>query len=36
MPCLDRVQEREVARKPLDLELVDALRRAEILESVHA
>ena len=33
---LDRLQQREVAREPVDLELVDALRRAEILEAVHA
>jgi len=33
---LDRLQRREVAREPFDLELVDALRRAEILEAVHA
>ena len=33
---LDRLQQREVAREPVDLELVDALRGAEILEAVHA
>ena len=33
---LDRLQQREVAREPVDLELVDALRRAQILEAVHA
>ena len=33
---LDRLQQREVAREPFDLELVDALRGAEILEAVHA
>ena len=32
----DRLQQREVAGEPVDLELVDALRCAEILESVHA
>ena len=33
---LDRLQKREVAQEPFDVELVDALRRAEILEAVHA
>ena len=33
---LDRLQQREVARQPVDLELVDALRRAQILEAVRA
>ena len=32
---LDRLQQREVAREPVHLELVDALRRAQILEAVH-
>ena len=31
---LDRLQQRELARQPVDLELVDALRGAEILEAV--
>ena len=35
-PRLDRLQQREVAWKPFDLELVDALGGAEILEAVHA
>ena len=34
--CLDRLQERELARKAVDLELVDALRRAQVLEPVSA
>ena len=33
---LDRLEQREVAAEPVDLELVDALRRAQILEAVHA
>ena len=33
---LERLQQRELARQAVDLELVDALRRAEILEAVHA
>ena len=33
---LDRLQQREVAWETCDLELVDALRGAEILEPVHA
>src|SRR5439155_16317042 len=31
---LDRLQQREVARKPVHLELVDALGRAQVLEPV--
>jgi hypothetical protein len=33
---LDRLQQWEVAREPVDLELVDALGGSEILEAVHA
>jgi hypothetical protein len=32
---LDRLQQRKLARQTLNLELVDALRRAQILEPVH-
>jgi hypothetical protein len=35
-PHLERLQEREVARQPLDLELKDALGRGEVLEAVRA
>ena len=35
-PRLDRLQQRELARQALDLELVDALGRAQILEPVRA
>ena len=33
---LDRLQQREVTTEPVHVELVDALRRAQILEPVHA
>jgi len=33
---LERLQKREVARQPVDLELVDALRRAQVFEAVRA
>src|SRR5438128_765999 len=33
---LERLQQRELAQEPCDLELVDALRGAEILEAVRA
>ena len=33
---LDRLEQREVGGEPVDLELVDALRRAQVLEPVHA
>ena len=32
---LDRLEQREVAGEPVDLELVDALRCAQVLEAVH-
>ncbi len=35
MPDLERLQKREVARQPVDLELVDLLGRAQILEAVR-
>ena len=35
-PRLDRLQQRELARQTLDLELVDALGRAQVLEPVRA
>ena len=35
-PCLDRLEQREVGRKAVDLELVDALGSAQILEPVCA
>ena len=35
-PRLDRLQQRELARQTLDLELVDALGRAQVLEPVCA
>ncbi len=34
--CLDRLQQRELARQAVDLELVDALGRAQVLEPVCA